>query len=58
MDGRVLLEAMPGHRLARKVSQTLLQAQNPDTSWQQYLQVANVGDTQYFDQGDRGITPN
>jgi len=58
MDGRVLLEAMPGHRLARKVSHTLLQAQNPDTAWHQYLQVSNVGATQYFDQGDRGLTPS
>jgi arylsulfatase A-like enzyme len=54
LDGRVLLEAMPGHRLGRKVSQTVLQAKNPDTAWSQYLKVSKVGATEYFDEGNPG----
>ncbi len=54
MDGRVLLEAMPGHSLARKVSQTILTAANPANAWTQYLKVSHVGTTEYFDEGNRG----
>jgi len=54
MDGRVLLEAMPGHTLDRKISQETLRAQNPGTGWQQYLKVTRVGDTEYLDEGNRG----
>ena len=53
MDGRVLLEAMPGHRLGRKVTQEVLRAQNPETGWKQYLKVSRVGTTEYFDEGNR-----
>jgi len=55
MDGRVLLEAMPGHKLGRKISQTVLRAENPATGWRQYLEVSRVGSTEYFDQGNRGM---
>jgi arylsulfatase A-like enzyme len=58
MDGRVLLEAMPGHTLARKTSQEVLTAQNPVTGWKQYLEITHVGSTEYFDEGNRGLTPN
>jgi hypothetical protein len=54
MDGRVLLEAMPGHTLARKVSTQFLTAQNPANNWKQYLKVTSVGSTLYFDEGNRG----
>jgi arylsulfatase A-like enzyme len=54
MDGRVLLEAIPGHQLARKVWPEVLQAGNPDTGWNQYLKISHVGTTEYFDEGDRG----
>jgi arylsulfatase A-like enzyme len=54
MDGRVLLEAMPGHKLARKVSQSILEAENPDNGWKQYLKISRVGTTEYFDEGNRG----
>jgi arylsulfatase A-like enzyme len=54
MDGRVLLEAMPGHMLARKVSQETLRAENPATGWQQYLKITHVGTTEYLDEGNRG----
>jgi arylsulfatase A-like enzyme len=54
MDGRVLLEAMPGHTLGRKVSQEVLRAENPETGWKQYLKVSHVGTTEYFDEGNRG----
>jgi arylsulfatase A-like enzyme len=54
MDGRVLLEAMPGHTLTRTVSQEVLRAENPDTGWKQYLKVSRVGTTEYFDEGNRG----
>ena len=54
MDGRVLLEAMPGHTLGRPVSQEVLRAENPETGWKQYLKVSRVGDTEYFDEGNSG----
>jgi arylsulfatase A-like enzyme len=54
MDGRVLLEAMPGHILGRVVSQTVLTATNPANGWSQYLKVSRVGSTEYFDEGNRG----
>jgi arylsulfatase A-like enzyme len=54
MDGRVLLEAMPGHILARKTSQTILTTANPANGWTQYLKVSHVGTTEYFDEGNRG----
>jgi len=54
MDGRVLLEAMPKHRLGRHVSQTVLRAENPATGWKQYLKVSRVGTTEYFDEGNLG----
>ena len=54
MDGRVLLEAMPGHRLGRKVSQEVLRADDPATGWKQYLKVSRVGTTEYFDEGNPG----
>jgi arylsulfatase A-like enzyme len=54
MDGRVLLEAMPGHKLARPVSQEVLRAENPATGWKQYLKVSHVGSTEYLDEGNRG----
>jgi arylsulfatase A-like enzyme len=57
MDGRVLLEAMPGHVLGRKVSQEVLRAENPATGWTQYLKVSRVGATEYFDEGNRGNGP-
>jgi hypothetical protein len=57
MDGRVLLEAMPGHTLGRKLSQEVLQAQNPDNGWHQYLKISKVGTTEYFDEGNRGAAP-
>jgi len=57
MDGRVLLEAMPGHRLARKISQKTLHSQNPANAWSQYLKISQVGTTQYFDEGNRGPGP-
>ena len=56
MDGRVLLEAMPGHRLGRKASQEVLTAENPTTGWKQYLKVSHVGTTEYFDEGNSGTT--
>jgi arylsulfatase A-like enzyme len=54
MDGRVLLEAMPGQTLGQKVSQETLRADNPQTGWNQYLKVSRVGTTEYFDEGNRG----
>jgi arylsulfatase A-like enzyme len=54
MDGRVLLEAMPGRVLGSSVSQQVLRAENPDTGWKQYLKVSRVGSTEYFDEGNRG----
>jgi arylsulfatase A-like enzyme len=61
MDGRVLLEAMPGHAMTRKLSQQLLIAQNPATAWTQYLRISRVGATEYIDEGNRGpdsvVTP-
>jgi hypothetical protein len=53
MDGRVLLEAMPGHKLGGQVSQEVLRAENPETGWKQYLKVSRVGTTEYFDEGNR-----
>ena len=53
LDGRVLLEAMPGHTLGRKVSQQTLHASNPAEGWKQYLKVSRVGTTEYFDEGNR-----
>jgi len=57
LDGRVLLEAMPGHRLGRKVSEAVLRAEDPATGWKQYLKVSRVGTTEYFDEGNRGAGP-
>lgn len=54
MDGRVLLEALAGHELGRKVSHEVLRAENPETGWKQYLKVSRVGTTEYFDEGNRG----
>jgi arylsulfatase A-like enzyme len=54
MDGRVLLEAMPGHSMTRKLSQQLLIAQSPATGWTQYLKISHVGTTEYIDEGNRG----
>ena len=54
MDGRVLLEAMPGHTLKRSVSQEVLRAQDTDNGWRQYLKVSHVGTTEYLDEGNRG----
>jgi len=54
MDGRVLLEAMPGHTLTRKISQSILTAANPANGWNQYLKVSHVGTTEYIDEGNRG----
>jgi arylsulfatase A-like enzyme len=54
MDGRVLLEAMPGHILKRRVSQEVLRAKDADTGWEQYLKVTHVGTTEYLDEGNRG----
>jgi len=57
MDGRVLLEAMPGHILGRKTSTHTLIAANPANGWKQYLKVTSVGSTLYFDEGNRGDEP-
>jgi arylsulfatase A-like enzyme len=57
MDGRVLLEAMPGHYMTRKISGQLLIAQNPATGWTQYLKISHVGTTEYIDEGNRGPSP-
>jgi len=57
MDGRVLLEAMPGHTLARKVSSQVLDAENPVDGWTRYLKVSWVGTTEYLDEGNRGAGP-
>jgi len=57
MDGRVLLEAMPGHQLARKISTEVLHAENPGAGWKQYLKISHVGTTEYFDEGNRGEGP-
>jgi hypothetical protein len=54
MDGRVLLEAMPGHTLSRKVSQQTLETENPANGWAEYLKVSRVGSTEYIDEGNRG----
>ena len=54
MDGRVLLEAMPGHVLGLMVSQETLRVDNPQTGWKQYLKVSRVGTTEYFDEGNSG----
>lgn len=54
MDGRVLLEAMPGRALDHPVSQEVLHAENPAAGWKQYLKVSKVGSTEYFDEGNRG----
>jgi arylsulfatase A-like enzyme len=54
MDGRVLLEALTGHTLGRKVSQVVLRAENPGNGWREYLKVSRVGRTEYFDEGNRG----
>jgi len=54
MDGRVLLEAMPGGQPGPAVTQEVLQAENPGTGWKQYLKVSRVGTTEYFDEGNRG----
>jgi arylsulfatase A-like enzyme len=54
MDGRVLLEAMPGHTLGRKISAAVLRAENPANGWKQYLKVSRVGTTEYFDEGNSG----
>jgi arylsulfatase A-like enzyme len=54
MDGRVLLEAIPGHAMTRKLSRQLLIAQNPATGWTQYLKISHVGTTEYIDEGNRG----
>jgi len=54
MDGRVLIEAMPGHKLGRKVSQEVIRAEDVATGWKQYLKVSHVGTTEYFDEGNRG----
>ena len=58
MDGRVLLEAMPGRVLEGTVSQEVLRAENPETGWKQYLKVSRVGKTEYFDEGNRGTGPD
>jgi hypothetical protein len=57
MDGRVLLEAMPGRQLGRPVSTETLNAANADTGWQQYLKISRVGTTEYLDEGNFGPGP-
>jgi len=54
LDGRVLLEAMPGHILARKISHQVLTAANPATGWHQYLKLTHVGTTDYIDEANSG----
>jgi len=57
MDGRVLLEAMPGHTMGRKVSTETLVAKNPANGWEEYLSLRHVGTTEYIDEGNRGEGP-
>jgi arylsulfatase A-like enzyme len=57
IDGRVLLEAMPGHTLDRKVSSQVIVAKNPADNWEEYLKVSRVGTTEYIDEGNRGEGP-
>jgi arylsulfatase A-like enzyme len=57
MDGRVLLEAMPGHTLGRKLSQQVQVAENPANGWTEYMKESRVGTTEYIDEGNRGARP-
>jgi len=57
MDGRMLWEAMLGRQVKLGASTEVLKAANPAAGWEQYLKVSRVGNTEYFDEGNRGAGP-
>jgi arylsulfatase A-like enzyme len=60
MDGRVLSEALTveappvSKPLTRRIEAT---GKSGDATWTQYLQISQVNDTIYFDEGNGGLIP-
>jgi hypothetical protein len=59
MDGRILGEALIGVSATPRAEQKTIEASrdNGATRWRQYIKTSTVGNTVYYDEGNRKIGP-